>query len=65
MSIDGWNNVHNEPVVCATVITMNSDIYFADTINTPSHSHTSDYLVEIAVNSTKNVKNNLVVKFAV
>ena len=53
MSIDGWSTVHNEPVVCATVTTMNSDIYLADTIDTSSHSHTSDYLVDIAVNSVK------------
>ena len=50
MSIDGWNNVHYEPVVCATVTTMNSNIYLADTIDTSSHSHTSDYLVDVAVN---------------
>ena len=65
INIDGWSNVHNEPAVCATIITMNSDIYLTDIINTPSHSHTSDYLVDVAVNSIKNIKNNLVVKFAV
>ena len=53
MSIDGWSNVHNESVVCTTVTTMNSDIYLADTIDTSGHSHTSDYLVDIAVNSIK------------
>ena len=26
MGIDGWSIVHNEPVDCATVTTMNSDI---------------------------------------
>ena len=26
MNIDGWSNVHNEPAVCATITTMNSDI---------------------------------------
>ena len=30
---------------------MNSDIYLADAIDTSSHSHTSDYLVDIVVNS--------------
>ena len=50
MSIDWWG-VHNEPVVCAIVPTMNSDIYLADTIDTSGHSHTSDNLVEVAVNS--------------
>ena len=49
-SIDRWSNVHNEPVVCAAVTTRNSDIYLADTIDTSCHSHTSDYLVDIAVN---------------
>ena len=53
MSIDGWSNVHNEPVVCATATTMNSDIYLADTIDTSGYSHTSDHLVDVAVNSTK------------
>ena len=51
MSTDGWNN--NELADCATVTTMNSDIYLADTIDTSGHSHTSDYLVEVAVNSIK------------
>ena len=51
----GWSNAHNEPEVCATVTTMNSDIYIADTINTSGHSHTSDYLVYIAVNFIKKI----------
>ena len=33
MSIDGWGNVHNELIVCATATTMNSDIYLTDTID--------------------------------
>ena len=64
MSIDGWSNVYNEPVVCATVPTMNSDIYLADTINTSSHSHASNYLVDIAVNSIKKCEKQFGFKFA-
>ena len=48
-----WGDVHNEPLVCATVTTMNSDIYLADTIDISGHSHTSDYLFDIAVISIK------------
>ena len=53
MSNDGWSHAHNEPAACAKVTTMNSDIYLADTIDTSSHSHTSDYLVDVAVISIK------------
>lgn len=51
MSLDGWNNVHNEPVICATVTTHNSEMYLVDTINTSGHAHTSEYLVEMALNA--------------
>jgi hypothetical protein len=49
MSLDGWSNVHNEPVVCATVTTADSDIYLADTIDTSGKAHTAEYVVEVAV----------------
>ena len=51
MSTDGWTNIHIEPLVCATVTTTNSDIYLADTIDTFGHSHSSDYVVDVAFNS--------------
>ena len=51
MSLDGWSNVHSDPVICATVTTQNSEIFLADTIDTSGHSHTADYLVSVAVNA--------------
>ena len=53
MSLDGWCNVHKEPVICATVTTSNSDIYLVDTVDTSGHAHTSEYLVETAVNAIR------------
>ena len=53
MSLDGWSNVHNEPVICATVTTPNSDIFLVDTVDTSGHSHTSEYLVDTAINAIK------------
>lgn len=51
MSLDGWSNIHNEPVVCATVTTADSDIYLVDTIDTSGKPHTSEYLVEVAASA--------------
>lgn len=53
MSLDGWSNVHNEPVICATVPIPNSDIFLVHTVDTSGHAHTSDYLVDVAVNAIK------------
>lgn len=53
MSLDGWSNVHNEPIICATVTTSNSDIYLVDTVDTSGHAHTSDYLSEVAISAIK------------
>jgi len=51
ISLDGWSNVHNEPVICATVTSTDSEIFLVDTVDTSGNSHTSDYLVEVAVRS--------------
>ena len=52
MSLDGWSNVHNEPILCLTISTSDGYSFLADTIDTSGHSHTSEYLLE---------KSNLVV----
>jgi autotransporter adhesin len=51
MSLDGWSNVHNEPVICATITTSDAETFLADTVDTSGQSHTADYLVSVAVNS--------------
>lgn len=47
MSIDGWSNVHNEPVVCATITTEDGHAFLYETIDTTGNPHTSEYLTKI------------------
>ena len=54
-SLDGWSNVHNEPVICATVIS-ESEIYFVDIVDTSSNAHTA---IKVTVNPLKNVRISL------
>ena len=51
--MDGWSNVHNEPVVCVSVTTDKRDSFLIDTIDTSGCAHTSDYLTQLAENSIK------------
>lgn len=55
MALDGWSNVHNDPILCVSV----SDIldgctHLTETIDTEDKGHTSDYLLEVAERSIKN-----------
>jgi len=53
MSFNGWSNVHNEPVICATVTTPESELFLVDTADTSGHAHTADYLVQVAVDTVQ------------
>ena len=37
MSLDGWSYVHNEPLICTSVIKMSGDNFFTSTIDTSEH----------------------------
>lgn len=58
LGLDGWSNVHNEPIICATITTKTGDVYLIDTIDTSGHAHTAEYLAEVAMESIKNCQNN-------
>ena len=45
MSLDGWSNVHNEPIVCVAV-TSNYKTYVIDSVDSEP-SHTGEVLKEI------------------
>lgn len=49
MSLDGWSNVHNEPVVCCSVTTEYGESFLVKTIDTSGNAHTSEYLKTIAL----------------
>lgn len=57
LSIDGWSNVHNEPILCAVVTTKKGENYLLETIDTSGCSHTIEYLVEVAKNSMIKCEN--------
>ena len=58
LSLDGWSNVHNEPVICVSVTTDKGETFLTETIDTSGHSHTSDYLVEIAASAISSCEEN-------
>lgn len=34
LGLDGWSNIHNEPVICVTLTTKDGNTYLADTVDT-------------------------------
>jgi uncharacterized protein YuzB (UPF0349 family) len=58
MCIDGWSNVHNEPIICACVTTQSGDVYLLETIDTSGNPHTGDYLADITLATIKKTENN-------
>lgn len=57
MALDGWSNIHNEPVVCVSVTTPSGDTYLTETVDTSGNKHTADYLQEIAIQSIQSAEN--------
>lgn len=49
MSLDGWSNIHNEPIICVVLTAEDGNSFLFESIDTSGHSHTSDYLADIAV----------------
>lgn len=57
MSIDGWSNVHNEPIICATITTEQSEVILFDSIDTTGKPHTGEYLAELAEDLIERLKS--------
>ena len=47
LDLDGWSNIHNEPVICASIVTEDNDSYLVKTIDTSGHKHDTKYLTEL------------------
>ncbi|KAL4083282.1 hypothetical protein QTP88_028611 [Uroleucon formosanum] len=55
MSMDGWSNIHNEPVVCISVYDVTKKaVYLVETIDPQDNSHNSEYLLNLAVEAISN-----------
>ena len=48
LSLDGWSNISNDPIVCSSLTTSEGLTVLADTVDTSGHSHTGEYLAELA-----------------
>lgn len=62
MSLDGWSNVRNEPLVCCSIINQNGESFLVDTFETGAESHTAEYLKNIALQAIKKAKSQFQVK---
>lgn len=64
MSMDGWSNIHNEPVVCISVYDIiEKSVFLVETIDTQDNSHNSEYLLNLAVEAINNCqKYNCIVR---
>lgn len=53
LSLDGWSNIHNEPLVCMAATTASGESYLIDCVDTKDNSHTAEYLESIAKDAIK------------
>ena len=65
MELDGWSNVHNDPLICCSVTTAEGDTFLTSTIDTEDERHTADNLEKIAEEAIKKLKKLLVAKSGV
>ena len=61
LDIDGWSNIHNEPVICASIVVENSS-YLVKTVDTSGKPHTGNYLAELAEEIIKECSDKFKVK---
>ena len=54
MDLDGWSNVHNDPINCVSIIETGSS-YLVKTIDTSGSKHTTTYLSEMSKEVIKKV----------
>lgn len=54
MSIDGWSNVHHEPVICIVVTdVLDNCVHLIKTIGTTDNRHDATYLLEVAIDGIR------------
>ena len=54
LSLDGWSNVHNQPIVCVAATTSQGETYLVDSVDTKDNSHTAEYLQTLAESAVEN-----------
>ncbi|CAG9825826.1 unnamed protein product [Phaedon cochleariae] len=49
LSIDGWSNIRNEPIICACVVNEDGSVFLVNTTDTSGSPHTSEYLTSLTL----------------
>lgn len=62
MSLDGWSNVHNEPLICCSITTPEGKSVLVDIQCTSVDRHTSKNLKNVALNAIKYTEKHFGVK---
>lgn len=57
MSIDGWSNTHNEPIICVVLTTEDGNCFLLESVDTSGHPHTGEYLANLAIDLIKRCKS--------
>ena len=57
MALDGWSNIHNEPVVCVSVTTTDGKNYLTGTVDTSRETHTAEYIQELASSAVRSAED--------
>lgn len=55
MDLDGWSNINNEPVLCASITTEAGNSYLVKTIDTSGYPHDTEYLTRVARDCIRDV----------
>ena len=64
MMLDGWSNIHNEPVVCVSVTTPEVESYLTETVDTSGHAHTAECLEQVAMSAVTSIEQRFGCKVA-
>lgn len=58
MELDGWSNVHNEPIICVSIVDSEGNHALVSTIDTSGKQHTAEYLQSIAEKEIEDCEKN-------
>lgn len=62
MSMDGWSNIHNELLICCSIITQKEESFLVDTSETGAQSHNAENLKTVALEAINKTENQFNVK---
>ena len=49
LSLDGWSNIRNEPIICTCIINEDGQVFLINTTDTSGKPHTSEYLTSLTL----------------